>query len=84
MDNLVNQRFDSGLQLLSTKVVAFDYNNKLSSLDAIRMLLNDTPSNKVAPLIKTELKQPKEIEQKNGSEIKDPAVINENKLSEDA
>ncbi|MFT5757725.1 MAG: uroporphyrin-3 C-methyltransferase [Alteromonadaceae bacterium] len=83
MDNLSNQRFNAGLQSLSKEVIGFNYNNKLSSLDAIRTLLNETPSNKVPLQIKDALKQPKQIERDNSSEITEPTVVNENELSED-
>jgi len=84
MDNLVNQRFSTGLLALNTKVISYDYNNKLFSLDAIRTLINETPANKAPPQIKEELKQPKQKAPKNNNGTKEAIVVNENKLSENA
>jgi len=84
MDNLVNQRFSTGLLALNTKVISYDYNNKLFSLDAIRTLINETPANKAPPQIKEELKPPKQQTPKNNNGTKEAIVVNENKLSENA
>ncbi len=84
MENLVNQRFNTGLKSLSSEVIAFDYNNKLSSLAAIRTLLSNSSSKKVLPKIKNELKQLKQVEPTKDIEIVEPTMVNDNKLSEDA
>ena len=83
MSDTVNQRFNDGLQSLSNEDVAYQYNNKLSSLHAIRNLLNDNSLNNLPLKVKDELQQPEQIELKDHIEKVEPTVVNENNLNED-
>jgi len=75
MDTPINQEFNNGLQSLSLEVIAYDYNNKLSSLNAIRKIIEGNDFNKIAPETHNEAGQPIQTE---------PVIKKESKLSEAA
>jgi len=75
MDNTINQEFNSGLQSLSLEVIAYDYNNRLSSLKAIRKIIEGNDFNEIIPETQNKLQLPKQTE---------PVIKQESKLSEAA